>query len=116
MLRTAVYSALALIGLGIAAPEINGQVRPFPSVQPGYQPNFRYQYGYGIYPSYYYSGQNPVPPVVIPQIRAYVVEYRRPDWHFWQTFRRTFSANEAQVYTNYLRSLGFRARVHIHSL
>ncbi len=115
MLRTAIYSALAVFGLGIAAPALNAQVRAFPSIQPGYQPNFQYQYGYGIYPSYYYSGQNPGQ-VVTPQVRAYVVEYRRPDWHFWQTFRRTFSANEAQLYTNYLRSLGFQARVHIHSL
>jgi hypothetical protein len=115
MLRTTIYSTLAVLGLAVVAPAVRAQVTVFPTVIPGYQPNFRYQYGYGVYPSYYYYGQNPGL-IVQPTIRVYVIEYRRLDWHYWQTFGRTYSLNEAQLYANYLGSLGFQSRVHLHPL
>jgi hypothetical protein len=117
MLRTAFYSTLAVCGMIGAAPTAKAQSLTFPGTQPGYQPSFRYQYGYGVYPSYYYTpGQPVIGPVVRPVIRAYAIEYRRPDWHYWQTFGRTYGVYEAQYYANYLRSLGFDSRVHLHPL
>lgn len=110
MLRNVVYSCGALLGLLVATEAARAQV-VYPSLRPGYTPNFRYQYGYGVYPSYYYNGPAPI---VTPQVQIYSIEFRRNCWDYWRTFGRSYNLREAQNYAAYLRRQGFDARVHNH--
>lgn len=102
---------IATVGLFSIASVAQAQTA-FPSVKPGYTPNFQYQYGAGVYPSFYHSG--PIVPVPQPQVRIYTIEFRRSHFDYWRVFGRTYSAVEAQNYMLYLRRLGFDARIHTH--
>lgn len=106
MIRTAFYSLLAGLGLMVLAPVASAQT-VFQSVGPSYQPNFRYMYGYGVYPSYYYN-----PGVIVwPQAQIFTIQFRRFPGDYWLTFARTYNQREALYYANYLGNIGFQSRV-----
>jgi len=86
MLRTALLSTLAALGLATSAP-----AQYFPSL-PGRPPVSRY-------------------PIVRPPVRIYTVEYRRSKWSPWYVYARTYDRREANELVRYLRNLGFQARV-----
>ena len=107
MVRTALLSAVAALGLTAAAPAAGHP--PVPSRYPTYpRPYPNYPRPYPGYPSHYHPGRPPYgPPISI----NYRVLYRTCDHERWRTYGSYDSHYRAERAANHLRDRGYEVQV-----
>ena len=98
MLRTALCTTLAALGLAVTGPDAAAQSY-FPSTRPQTMPS--YSPGYPV----------PLPIPAPPQRRFYEVEFRTNSRQPWRTLTVTLNRDRAYDLARYLRWQGYQARV-----